>query len=251
VRVTAGPPFGIDIDVNDEGEDIGGGAWLIEVSARIWDRYRNPVSDRIPVWFTVEPQVANIDPAFTGNENRAGEIIPGMAFTNLVYQSRNTFRAIEISALVHTEDGEIEAHRDHILPLQEGTLELNVDPANWMFDVDREIAEIRCWVTLNDGQALPLNGAPILFSSNRAAFGWRDPNDQMRMFYPDPVRMITGLRDQLHDEEPGQATVFLVAEEGEIFLDPFGNEMTVQIDAYVEGFQDVSARPQFIFFTRE
>ena len=54
VAVVAGPPFQLDIDVNDDGEDAGGGAWAIEVSARVWDIHRNPVANRIPVVFTVD-----------------------------------------------------------------------------------------------------------------------------------------------------------------------------------------------------
>ncbi len=250
VSVTSGPPALLDIDVNDDGEDAGGGAWVIEVSARVWDRYRNPVADRIPVVFTVEPQNANISPGHTGNVGLIGESTPGLAYSNLVYNSVNTFELIEISAEVQTEAGVITGSREHILPLQEGVMELNVDPANWMFEGGREEASIRCWAVLNDGHQIEINNAPILFTANRAAFGWEDLNGNMNMYYPDAVRKYTGVRDQENDEEPGIATVFLIAEEPDIFLDPFTLEVTVQVNATVEGYDDVSADPDFIFFTR-
>ena len=103
---------------------------------------------------------------------------------------------------------------------------------------------------LNDGHGITINNAPILFSSNRASFGWVDLNNQLHMYFPDPVRKYTGVRDQQNDEEPGQATVFLIAEETDIFLDPFTLEVSVRIDASVEGYSDVGAAPKWIAFTR-
>ena len=250
VSVTSGPPFELDIDVNNEGEDAGGGAWVIEVSARIWDEYRNPVANLIPVVFSISLQNANIAAGYTGNVGRTGEAVDGLAYSDLVYNSINTFEDLEITAVVQTEFGEITGSRPHILPLQEGVLELNVDPANWMFEGGRENAEIRCWVELKDGHGITINNGPILFTANRAAFGWLDLDAQMHMYYPEAVRKITGIRNELTDEMPGQATVFLVAEEPDIFLDPFTLEVTVQVNATVEGYDDVSADPDFIFFTR-
>jgi len=250
VSVTSGPPFELDIDVNNEGEDGGGGAWIIEVSARVWDEFRNPVANLIPVVFSISLQNANIEAGFTGNVGRNGDSVDGLAFSDLVYNSVNTFEELEITAVVQTEFGEITGSRPHILPLQEGVMELNVDPANWMFEDGRADAVIRCWVVLNDGHGIEINNGPILFTANRAVFGWLDLDAQMHLYYPEAVRKLTGIRDELNDEQPGQATVFLVAEEPDIFLDPFTLEVTVQVNATVEGYDDVSADPDFIFFTR-
>jgi hypothetical protein len=195
-------------------------------------------------------QNANIEAGYTGNVGRNGDSVDGLAFSNLVYNSVNTFEELEITAVVQTEFGEITGSRPHILPLQEGVMELNVDPANWMFEDGRADAVIRCWVVLNDGHGIEINNGPILFTSNRAVFGWLDLDAQMHLYYPEAVRKFTGIRDELNDEQPGQATVFLVAEEPDIFLDPFTLEVTVQVNATVEGYDDVSADPDFIFFTR-
>mgnify|MGYP002725661182 CR=1 FL=1 len=250
VAVVSGPPFRLDVDVNNFGHDAGGGLWMIEVSARVWDVYRNPVADNTAVVFTVEPQNSTITSGVTGNENQNGSVSPGTAFVQLYYNSVNTFDFLEISAVVTTEDGEITGSRDHILPLQQGYLELNADPSNWMFGDDREEVFIRCWVVLNDGHGITINNAPILFSSNRAKFGWMDLNEQMHMYYPDPVRKYTGVRDQANDEEPGVATVYLVAEEQDIFLDPETLEFNVRVEASVEGYSDIYAEPKWIAFTR-
>jgi len=252
VAVVAGPPFQLDIDVNDEGNDAGGGAWAVEVSARVWDLHRNPVANDIPVVFTVDPEIANIDPGHTGNPGANNSPVQGLAYAQMVYNSVNTFDPIEISAEVQTEQGQITGEREHILPLQEGILELNIDPANWMFNEDEgALAEIRCWVVLKDGHFIEINNAPILFTSNRSRFWWYDfSRDRLVMFFPDPARKFTGVVDREHNELPGQATAFLVAEEYDIFLDPFTLEVTVQINASVEGYNDVTADPGFIFFTR-
>lgn len=250
VAVVAGPPFQIDLDVNDEGTDIGGGSWAVEVSCRVWDSHRNPVANRIPVLFTVEPEIATIDPGYTGNDGGAGPVA-GLAFSNMIYHSVNTFDQLEISAEVTTERGIIQGFREHRLALQEGQLELNVDPSNWMFEEGQEVAEITCWVVLNDGHEIEINNAPILFTVNRARFYWRDfANDRLVEYWPAVVRKYTGVIDQHHNEWPGHATVVLVATELDIFLDPFTLEVTVQVEATVEGYDDVSADPGFIFFTR-
>ncbi len=251
VQVVAGPPFQLDIDVNDDGNDVGGGSWMVEVSARVWDTHHNPVADRIPVSFTCEPEIATIDPGFTGNVGVAGAPTPGLAFSNMVYHSMRTFDLIEISADVQTPEGIISGAREHALPMQEGNLELNVDPANWMFQEGQEDASIRCWVVLKDGHEITINNAPILFTSNRARFYWyNNRRNDYEEFFPDPARLLTGVFDQERMEERGQSTVFLQATEPDIFLDPFTLEVTVQINASVEGYDDVSADPAFIFFTR-
>lgn len=246
VAVVAGPPFDLDIDVNDAGTDVGGGSWVIEVSARIWDQYRNPVADRIPVIFSITEQNASITPGYTGNDGRNGSPTRGIAYADLVYHSLNTFNDIEITATVQAPGGIITGSRIHKLPLQQGELELNVDPANWMFSGENPQATIRVWAILKDGHQILINDAPILFTTNRARFYYIDNRGQYREYYPEASRKYTGSIG----EENGTATVYLRAIEPNIFLDPFTLEVTVQINATVEGYLDVSADPAFIFFTR-
>jgi len=252
VMVVSGPPFQADLAVNDLGVDKGGGLWEIEVSALVWDIHSNPVADNIPVDFTVDPGIATITPGFTGNLSQNGVSTPGVAFGKLIYQSSNTFNQIEISASIATEQGVIIGEREHILPLQGGYIELHVDPGNWMFDGNNDQAEIRCWVILKDGHDILINNAPILFSSNRGHFCWRDfSRDRLVEFFPDPVRKHTGVVDRENNEEPGQATVYLIAEEFDIYLDHVTPEVSVQINAEVEGYEGyVTAEPQTVRFTR-
>jgi len=223
----------------------------VEVSARVYDIHNNPVANNWPVVFGVRPDIANIDPGSTGNVGAAGVSILGLAYSDMIYNSQNTFESIEITAEVQTLRGQIIGNREHILPLQEGNLELNVDPGNWMFNADNPHAIIRCWVVLTDGHQILINNGPILFTSNRSRFSWYNfDTNRYVQFFPDPVRKLTGVQDRENNELPGQATVFLEAEMDDIFLDPFTLEVTVQINAQVEGYNDVSADPGFIFFTR-
>jgi len=258
VAVVSGPPYHLDIDVNDDGNDAGGGTWFIEVSAKVWDIFRNPVADRIPVVFSVNPEIASINPGYTGNVGQAGSSEPGLAYSNMYYHSSNTFDTLTISAEVQTAGGAITGEREHTLPMQEGHLDLYVDPANWMFPNGGEghgpLARIRTWVVLKDGHDILINNGPILFTSVRARFYWYNwSRHRDEMFYPAPSKKYTGWRPPKHiehNEDDGKATVFLLAEEADIFLDPFTLEVNVQFNAEVEGYDDVSADPAFVLFTR-
>jgi len=251
VSVVGGPPFQLDIDLNNIGEDVGGGAWKVEVAARVWDIHRNPVADGCPVIFTVEPEIANISTGFTGNVNFNGVATQGLAFGELVYQSVNTFDDIEISAEIRTARGAIVGSREAFLPLQKGRLDLNIDPGNWHFDEERDQSDIRCWAILKDGHGVAINNAPVVFTSSQSSFWWKDfSNDRFIMYFPDPSIKYTGVVDRQNNEQPGHATVYLRGEAQNYFLDPFTLETTVKIEAKVEGFDDVYAEPKFMMFSR-
>jgi len=252
LAVVSGPPFQLDIDVNDNGDDAGGGTWQMPVSARVWDVHRNPVADRVPVVFTVDPQIATIDPGATGNDIGQG-ITVGIAYSYLRYHSVNTFDPITISAEVQVENGQISADRAHVLPLQDGVLSLTVDPQNWMFDRARanDTCLIRCTAILTDGHQININGGPILFRTDRARYYWRNLRLQGRYipFFPELARRFTGLVNNENNEENGHATVYLRGVMDDFYLDAFTLEVTVHCEANVEGY-DVAADPAFVFMTR-
>ena len=223
VAVMPGPPFQMDIDVNDEGNDVGGGSWAVEVSCRVWDRHRNPVADRIPVVFTLEPEIATIDPGYTGNDGSAGRT-PGVAYANMIYHSVNTFNPITISAEVQTERGILTRTIEHVLPLQEGQLGFSVVPGFWEWEDEEEWVEINIMAILTDGHDIEIENAPIFATAHTAGF-WRE------------IAMENGngvLRFQ-PIELPELGFVW---------------EITIQIDAGVSGYDDVRADPVFIFLRR-
>jgi hypothetical protein len=259
VQVVSGPPELMDIDVNDDGNDAGGGAWVVEVSARVYDFWRNPVANNIPVAFTVEPDIATINPASTGNVGSAGDSAQGLAYTLMTYNSDNTFDTLTIHGLVENPTGEVNAELLHALPLQDGDLQLNCDPTNWMFvrppaGEEGDPCLIRVWAVLQDGHQRLVNNGPILFTTNRATFWRRDIRGTYREYVPpEPSKKYTGWRAPKHadyNEEDGIATVYLRGVMDDFFLDIFTLEITVQINASVEGYNDVTADPGFIFMTR-
>lgn len=249
VIITGGIPAFLDINLDEEGVDVGGGAWAIEASILVWDEYRNPIQDGIPVSLFLSERGA-IEPVLTGNQNRRGESYPGIAFAMITYASEATFNEVLITARAQGREELITAEHEFLYPLQHGELLLHVDPENWMFIEDREEAEHRVWAILTDGHGVSINNAPILFTANRGGFWWLDQrNNEMTEFFPDPVRKFTGIWDDIHNEEDGVATVFLLAEDDDIFLDPFTLEVRVMITAVVEDYFNVSSE-RFIQFTR-
>lgn len=235
VAVVAGPPHSADLDI-DAVEDAGG-SWSLPFSVRFWDIYRNPITRLFPFHFR-----SPLD----------GEVYTtSLRRWSIVYNSVNTFDSAVIEIWTDEEYGAIHVEREFVFPLVDGLLELNVDPQNIMLDEDLDEAVVRCWVVLTDGHQIRINNAPILFTSNRSRFYWKDfSNDQFIRFFPDPTRKYTGVVDRQNNEEPGVATVYLIGFEQDFFLDPFSLEVTVQINAVVEGYNDVQADPAFIFFSR-
>jgi len=251
VQIAGGPPAGMNINIDEHGYDAGGGAWEVEVAVNVWDEEENPVANGITVNFELEPDIGIIHPAETGNENRRGASEPGMAHSRFIYQSQQTFNETTITASIQTPQGDITEEFEFTLPLQQGELMLNVDPANWMFNEENDQADIRIWAILRDGHGILINNAPVLFTSSRARLWWKDfSNDRFIMFFPDPVRKFTGVVDRQNNEEEGTATVYLRAEMPDIFLDPFTLEHQVRIEAVLEGYEDVVAQPRFVLFTR-
>ena len=253
MAVISGPAHSLDIDLDEEGDDADGGAWRMQVSARVYDAHHNPVANNIPVVFSVEPEIASISAGFTGNQSWSNVSEPGLAYATIVYQSAQTFSEVRITATVATPDGQISGEKEHILPLQEGILELYLDPGNWMFDRNRpnDLCTIRIWAVLKDGHQALINNAPILFRSEKGMFSWY--NFQRReyvLFYPDQVRKYSGVVNNVHEEAPGQATVYIRGVMDDFFLEDFSVTASCQLEAYVEGYEDVSADPQFIILNR-
>jgi len=247
LAVIGGPPFQCDISVDSRGEDAGGGTWELEVAVHVWDVHRNPIADGLPVMLTVDPQVATIENAVTGNRNRDGVSTPGVAYSKLRYHSQNTFVPITISAEVQAPDGIMSWELVLTLPLQRGRVTLAADPGNWMFDRQRpnDTCAVRVWATVRDGHDITINNAPVIFSADRSRFYWRNLalNGRYVMFFPNPARKYTGLVDQSNNEERGVATVYLRGVMNEFFLDDFTLEVTVRLQAQVEGYDDAIAEP--------
>lgn len=255
IAVVGGPPQMLSVDLNKWGWDAGGGLWEVEVSASVWDANYNPVADGLPVGFTVDQgDHATVSTGYTGNRSRYDTTLPGVAYGRLLYHSVNTFEPVTITANVQGEDGPIWSDRAATLPLQQGYLSLHADPANWMFDRARpqDSCRIRVWAVLKDGHDVEINNAPVLFTADRGQFYWLNlafAPPRMTMFYPDPVRKLTGVVDQQNNEQPGQATVYLRGDINAFYLDDFTLEVAVHLGALVEG-TDVLSDPVTVSIKR-
>ncbi len=252
LTVVGGPPAIISMGYEENARDVGGGSWEILISAQVMDEHRNRVLDGTAVNFRADPVGSIGHQAVTDN---------GVAIIDLTYQSENTFEEITVTAYLLTEDDSIGTEFTFPLPLQRGELELHLDPDNAMVDDHDEIHEFRVWGILRDGHGVTINNAPILFSSTRAEYyydrgGINRPN--FEQFAPDPVRRLTGPgndgetnNERFQDIDPeGHAVVWLIGSQDDFYLDPFTLEVRVQLEAHVEGYDDVFSDPVFLFITR-
>ena len=246
VAVVAGQPSRMDIDLNSDGEDIGGGVWEVEVTARVWDSHRNPCAAGIPIDFTVDPEFATVDPAITDED--------GIAHSHLRYHSVSTFEPVTVSAGLFGANGWLWAEREWLLPLQRGRIQLTADPGNWMFDRQRpnDTCLVRVWATVTDGHGVEINNAPVIFTTDRARFYWKNLrlNGRFIPFFPEVVRRYTGLVNQENNEPRGIATVYMRGIMDDFFLDAFSQEMVTRIEARVDGAEGVEAEPVSIRMTR-
>ena len=248
------PWYTIDLAVNNDGWDAGGGSWSLEVSALVHHEDNSPVDNGLAVCFSVSSDEISITGGETGDRGRSDIVTAGVAHAVLTYNSSNTFDTVIITAHVPDLWLDVADSIQHVLPLIRGKLKLHIDPANYMFGQDQDTARIRCWASLKDGHEAPINNAPVLFTSTNGRFTWFDYLQGMYVeFQPDPARKFTGWsspENAEHNEAPGQATVFLIAVENDIFLDPYTLEWNVQICAEVEDYIDVVADPRIVKFTR-
>ncbi len=250
LRISGLPHF-IDVYIDGTGSEVGNGYWSLDVSIDVSDINQRPFDGELPVTFVFVPDIATMESVTTGNPDWEGNCRPGRANATLVYHGSESLAHFELTTSIRTPLGEVNNTTEHTLPLQKGELELNIDPANWMFREGQEIADIRVWAVLNDGQGVPINNVPILFTSTRARFWWMDlSTGRYIMFFPGVSRKLTGIVDRQNNEESGTATVYLRAMEPDIFLDRFGPDVQVFINATVEGHDDISVEPGIIWFTR-
>ncbi len=254
--IVEGDPAHIELRIHAIGSDVGGGTWQVIVEAIVTDRHGNPVRDNIPIEPYIMEESATIQPGFTGNGD---DPVPGVAFSQMTYNSNNTFDTIRVSAFVLNMNRDtISTQEDFILPLQEGVLELNIDPQHWMVEEDDDTVTVRVWAILNDGHNILINNAPIEFTANRGHFyydrgGIGRPH--LVPFGDGPVIRFTGPEndgvtneERIQDDDPrGHAVVWWRGTYD--MWDPWP-EQTIQFQADIEGYEDVSSDPAFLFITR-
>ena len=172
IIVHASVPEVIELSIGgiNSGEDLGNGNWGIEVAAIVTDILGNPVDYGTAVYFSlpVNPEWASIEAAaYVGNVNANGDSIPGVAYTQLIYEGTHTNDSLIICAEVPVPSLILEESELVILPLQFPVLDVAVSPHNlyWIENnpsyPDSLIATFM--ISLLDGQNNPIDNQQLFF----------------------------------------------------------------------------------------
>ncbi|MBL7149826.1 MAG: fibronectin type III domain-containing protein [Candidatus Cloacimonetes bacterium] len=145
-------------------ENLGNGNWGIEVSAYIEDILGNPVEYGTSVYYSLpdNPEWASIEAAsYTGNENANGDSIPGVAYTQLIYEGAHTNDTLIIQA----ETGWCSETDEFIMPLQFPVLYGYASPAHldWSEYTPSDSLIGTFIINLQDGQNNPIDNQQLLF----------------------------------------------------------------------------------------
>lgn len=175
IIVQAGPPSSVEFTMAgvNEGENIGGGAWRVQIGALITDEWNNPVKEGTTVFFSiVNPDEVNpiqyasieTETAYVGNFNADQDSIPGMAYSYLTYDGAHTNDLITVKL----EIGDFNDTDEFALPLQQGFLDVVAVPFHfeWTEDNNPEFKDIELRIMLRDGQNNLINGQVISFETS-------------------------------------------------------------------------------------
>jgi hypothetical protein len=252
LKVIAGPPATIGVEVNELGVDGGSGVWNLEVNARVADAYNNPVKDGVAVEFSVQPTIAQIEVenVYTGNADLGGTITAGVAHTIMSYNSSQTNDSLTITARALSRNGSYVTGElpDFNLPIQEPNGLLYADPINYDFTSEgTTVATFSISVYLADGHTRPINDQNILFLTTRGRF-YTSPaggaNSQDNNAFTGPANTRPGG----DSDDPGWAQRYLRVLFTEIFPDPRVLEATCTVSAEIVGYEDAAVEPVTLNF---
>ncbi|MCF7920447.1 MAG: hypothetical protein K9N06_11105 [Candidatus Cloacimonetes bacterium] len=169
IVVQSGPPHECEFTIGggDDGEDMGGGIWRVQVGAIITDQWGNPVGDGTAVYYSLpdNPDYASVESAdaYVGNENANGDTLAGTAFTNIIYDGTYTNETITVNVDV----GVVDFDGDLVLPLQNGEITMICVPAHLDWTEDNATVETlftQCRIHVRDAQNNPINKQRIIFT---------------------------------------------------------------------------------------
>jgi len=229
--VVAGPPYEIQMGLNEVGVDALGAAWDLELSALVKDVVQNPVRNGTAVFFEVVPEeFAQVLSEFvvTGNENSAGDTHPGVAYTTLRFTSLATNQTVQITA--STANGIIETF-DFVLPIQVPGLELNCLPGSWHFGANGNPCRIELRATVRDGHEVLINGQTVYYNAQRGRmYGNQNGTG------PTLSLAVTG--PDFGAPSDGICSLWLVEQENFIFPDAVTPEIPGTVFAEVLGYDN-------------
>ena len=257
VIIATGPPYYIEPDYNpQETEPIGGGFYLTEAAAIVYDRWYNPVADSTYVYWSMEPNPLEVDTvieafvqgvSFTGNENLNGDNFPGVAYTTITYSTDAIGDLGLVTALTFGTNGDTimarinEEEGEAIMFFVPGQLTLGTPTQYWDFSTMGSTAQIEVTATLIDYYGNAVSDADVMITATgAAAIYW-------------PVAPIEANQGVTNDD--GQITFLVVYDQG--ICAPIPNsdpllyeDFTSTIVAYLLIPQQVTSDPLEILFVR-
>ncbi len=223
----------VTVNVCNSGYDGGGAIWLLEVSAIVEEEDSHPVDDGILVEFSLYPNIATITAeVYTGNESLGGNSVQGTAFAILAYPGAVTNEIINIQATVIGADGDEIAGflLDYVLPIQDPSIQINVDRFNYFYSGSNDNADFRTEAFVTDGHLTPINGQLVRFLSTRGEFHY-----SMSISSEILPEMLTGDVDEYVDINTGWARRYLVVPFEAAFPDPTNLEDVITVTSQLVG----------------
>ncbi len=257
VIIATGPPYYLEPDYNpQETEPIGGGFYLTEAAAIVYDRWYNPVSDSTYVYWSMEPNPLEVDTvidafvqgvSFTGNENLNGDNFPGVAYTTITYSTDAIGDLGLVSALTFGTNGDTimarinEEEGEAIMFFVPGQLALGTPTQYWDFSTMGPGADIQVTATLIDYYGNAVSDADIMLTATGAA----------GIYYP-----VVPVEDNIAPtNDDGQVTFVVRYDQG--ICSPIPNsdpllyeDFTSTIVAYLLIPQQITSDPLEILFVR-
>ncbi|PID28698.1 MAG: hypothetical protein CSB55_03980 [Candidatus Cloacimonadota bacterium] len=165
IIIRSGKPDAVSCAIGgyNEGENIGGGLWLLELAATVTDQYSNPVPNGTDVAFEIvgNPDWASIyGSGFIGNVNADGDSTAGVAYTTITYDGIKSNEEISIKVIVGQGENNVEFILDDlVLPMNDVSLVVIPDPFHIDFNgaTPTVPAVSLLNTTVMDGQANPMN----------------------------------------------------------------------------------------------
>ncbi|MFC2170364.1 hypothetical protein ACFLQJ_00130 [Calditrichota bacterium] len=242
---TVNAPANLFVSLGKQGIDAGGDLWNAQVTVLVQDIYNNPVADGWTVEFTVDPDIATLGDAETGNESLDGQITPGAAFGTLTYASEYSLDEVEIHATIALEHNSPSATGTFVLPLNDAVITISSDPENWnyrnMGDGENAVIQVSAYVV--DSHETEISGAHVRFFSTKGRFYTNAQGQTERMdAFTGPDEYPEGI-----DNDPaGWANRYLIIPIGEAFPDPRILESLITVWAEVIGPGEVVSTRQNI-----
>ena len=184
VIIATGPPANIEAEYDPlNTTPTGGGYYLTEASAMVYDLWYNPVADSTYVYWTINPILPDTliealveGVSYTGNPNLNGDSYSGLAFTTIIYSTDAIGDIGYVTALTFGANGDTVSVRinedegETTMTFVPGTLVLSAATTYVDFTaLGATTVQLDITGTLQDFYGNPVAEAPIALNAPGAA----------------------------------------------------------------------------------